>query len=287
MKRSFRTWFLGVTTLFAMMALAAATLAWFSSNRAVQTNTATARTGDETLELQISSTGGSSFQSVETATVTQVNQTDAGTLLPVSTADLRTFVYAPFTGAGKATAFSVVQNEANYYHGRVYLRAQGEGWPAGSRMNLYLDQSDGLLGQSADGYLLNASRLGLVFGDDTSSPVILRLSETENPENAQVYNTEVNRKTLGKNQVLGYNGNSVYAASDPSVPVSDYMISFTNDQMTLPGKTLVSMELGKIYAVDVYFYLEGCDPDCSDSVQLNEAGIHLAFYGVLDQKEGN
>ena len=287
MKRSFRTWFLGVTTLFAMMALAAATLAWFSSNRAVQTNTATARTGDETLELQISSTGGSSFQSVETATVTQVNQTDAGTLLPVSTADLRTFVYAPFTGAGKATAFSVVQNEANYYHGRVYLRAQGEGWPAGSRMNLYLDQSDGLLGQSADGYLLNASRLGLVFGDDTSSPVILRLSETENPENAQVYNTEVNGKTLGKNQVLGYNGNSVYAASDPSVPVSDYMISFTNDQMTLPGKTLVSMELGKIYAVDVYFYLEGCDPDCSDSVQLNEAGIHLAFYGVLDQKEGN
>ena len=287
MKRSFRTWFLGVTTLFAMMALAAATLAWFSSNRAVQTNTATARTGDETLELQISSSGGSSFRSVETAAITQVNQTDSETLMPVSTADLQQFVYAPFTGAGKATAFSVVQNEANYYHGRVYLRAQGEGWPAGSRMNLYLDQSDGLLGQSADGYLLNASRLGLVFGDDTSSPVILRLSETENPENAQVYNTEVNGKTLGKNQVLGYNGNSVYAASDPSVPVSDYMISFTNDQMTLPGKTLVSMELGKIYAVDVYFYLEGCDPDCSDSVQLNEAGIHLAFYGVLDQKEGN
>ncbi len=287
MKRSFRTWFLGVTTLFAIMALAAATLAWFSSNRAVQTNTATARTGDETLELQISSTGGSGFQSVETAPITQVNQTDAGTLLPVSTADLRTFVYAPFTGAGKATAFSVVQNEANYYHGRVYLRAQGEGWPAGSRMNLYLDQSDGLLGQSADGYLLNASRLGLVFGDDTLSPVILRLSETENPENAQVYNTEVNGKTLGKNQVLGYNGSSVYAASDPSVPVSDYMISFANDQMTLPGKALVSMELGRIYAVDVYFYLEGCDPDCSDSVQLNEADIHLAFYGVLDQKEGN
>lgn len=287
MKRSFRTWFLGVTTLFAILALAAATLAWFSSNRAVQTNTATARTGDETLELQISSSGGSSFRSVETAAITQVNQTDSETLMPVSTADLQQFVYAPFTGAGKATAFSVVQNEANYYHGRVYLRAQGEGWPAGSRMNLYLDQSDGLLGQSADGYLLNASRLGLVFGDDTSSPVILRLSETENPENAQVYNTEVNGKTLGKNQVLGYNGNSVYAASDPSVPVSDYMISFTNDQMTLPGKTLVSMELGKIYAVDVYFYLEGCDPDCSDSVQLNEAGIHLAFYGVLDQKEGN
>ena len=287
MKRSFRTWFLGVTTLFAILALAAATLAWFSTNRTVQTNTATARTGDETLELEISSTGGSSFQSVETAPITQVNQTDSGTLLPVSTVNLQQFVYAPFTGAGKASAFQPVQNEANYYHGRVYLRATGEGWPAGSRMNLYLDQSDGVLGTSADGYLLNASRLGLVFGGDTSSPVILKLSETENPGNAQVYNTEVNGKTLGKNEVLGYNGSNVYATADPAVPVGDYTVRFTDDQISLPERPLVSMELGKIYAVDVYFYLEGCDPDCSDSVQLNEADIHLAFYGVLDQKEGS
>lgn len=287
MKRSFRTWFFGITTLFAVLALTLATLAWFTSNRAVQTNTATARTGDETLELQISSSGGNDFQSIETAPITQVNQTDSGTLMPVSTADLRSFVYAPFTGGGKASSFSLVQDEANYYHGRVYLRAQGEGWPSGSRLNLYLDQSDGLLGESADGYLLNASRLGLVFGEDTSSPIILRLSESENPESAQVYNTEVDGKILGKNQVLGYNNDSVYAAADPSVPVSDYTISFTDSQINLPEKTLLSMELGRIYAVDVYFYLEGCDPDCSESVQLGEADIHLAFYGVLDQREGN
>ena len=287
MKRSFRTWFLGITTVFAVLALTLATLAWFTSNRAVQTNTATARTGDETLELQISSSGGSDFQSVETAPITQVNQTDAETLMPVSTADLNNFVYAPFTSEGKASAFKLVQNEANYYHGRVYLRAQGEGWPTGSRLNLYLDQSDGVLGDAADGYLLNASRLGLVFGEDTSSPIILRLSESENPESAQVYNTEVNGKILGKNQVLGYNNDGVFVTADPSVPVSDYTISFTDNQINLPGKALLSMELGRIYAVDVYFYLEGCDPDCSENVQLNEANIHLAFYGVLDQKEDN
>ena len=154
-------------------------------------------------------------------------------------------------------------------------------------MNLYLDQSDGLLGKSADGYLLNASRLGLIFGEDTSSPVILKLSESENPGNAQIYNTEVNGKTLGRNEVLGYNGSNVYVAADPAVPVSDYTVRFSGDQISLPARPLVSMELGKIYAVDVYFYLEGCDPDCSDSVQLNEADIHLAFYGVLDQKEGS
>ncbi len=287
MKKSFRTWFLAVTTLFAVLAFTFATLAWFTQNRAVQTNTATARTGDETLELQISSSGGSSFKSVETAQITQINQTNSEFLLPVSTTDLNSFVYAPLTKDGKASAFKKVDDEANYYHGRVYLRAEGEGWQEGSRLNLYLDQSDGLLGDAADGYLLNASRLGLIFGGDTSNPIILRLSKSENPENAQIYNTEVNGKLLGKNQVLGYNENGVFAMTDPSVLVSEYTISFTNNQMTLPKKALLSMEFGKIYTVDIYFYLEGCDPDCSESVQFNEANLHLAFYGVLDQKEGN
>ena len=233
MKKTFQTWFWAVTTLFAVLAFTFATLAWFTANRAVQTNTATARTGDETLELQISSSGGSSFKSVETAQITQINQTNSEILLPVSTADLNSFVYAPFTKDGKASAFKKVDDEANYYHGRVYLRAEGEGWPEGSRMNLYLDQSDGLLGKAADGYLLNASRLGLIFNGDTSNPIILRLSESENPENAQIYNTEVNGKILGKNQVLGYNDSGVFAIEDPSVSISEYTIDFSENQMKL------------------------------------------------------
>lgn len=287
MKKTFQTWFWAVTTLFAVLAFTFATLAWFTANRAVQTNTATARTGDETLELQISSSGGSSFKSVETAQITQINQTNSEILLPVSTADLNSFVYAPFTKDGKASAFKKVDDEANYYHGRVYLRAEGEGWPEGSRMNLYLDQSDGLLGEAADGYLLNASRLGLIFNGDTSNPIILRLSESENPENAQIYNTEVNGKILGKNQVLGYNDSGVFAIEDPSVSISEYTIDFSENQMKLPSRALMSMELGKIYPVDIYFYLEGCDPDCSESIQLNESELHLAFYGVLDQEGTN
>ena len=287
MKKTFRTWFWAVTTLFAVLAFTFATLAWFTANRAVQTNTATARTGDETLELQISSSGGSSFKSVETAQITQINQTNSEILLPVSTADLNSFVYAPFTKDGKASAFKKVDDEANYYQGRVYLRAEGEGWPEGSRMNLYLDQSDGLLGEAADGYLLNASRLGLIFNGDTSNPIILRLSESENPENAQIYNTEVNGKILGKNQVLGYNDSGVFAIEDPSVSISEYTIDFSENQMKLPSRVLMSMELGKIYPVDIYFYLEGCAPECSESSQLHEAELHLAFYGVLDQEGTN
>ena len=57
MKNVFRSWFLGITTIFALLAFGAATYAWFTSNRAVSTSTATARTGEETLELQLSSQG--------------------------------------------------------------------------------------------------------------------------------------------------------------------------------------------------------------------------------------
>lgn len=92
MKNVFRTWFLGITTIFALLTFGAATYAWFTSNRAVSTSTATARTGEETLELQLSSQGGSSFQSVETAAITQVNQTTATQLMPVSTVNLSDFV---------------------------------------------------------------------------------------------------------------------------------------------------------------------------------------------------
>ena len=283
MKHSFRTWFLGITTIFALLALAASTYAWFSSNRAVSTNVATARTGDETLELQLSRYGGGSFQSEETVPIQQVNQTDAENLLPVSTSDLSDFVYAPVTNADMASQFSLVQNEAYYYHGRIYLRAVGDGWPDGSRLNLYLDQSDGVLGQNVDGRLLSAARLGLVFDGDSQSAVILRLSEEEGSENQRVYNTVVNGQTLGNNQVLSYRNGTVQAVADPSVPVAEYTISFGDNEINLPDQNLLSMEFNRIYPLDIYFYLEGCDPDCSNELSYDAADLHLAFYGVLSQ----
>lgn len=47
----------------------------------------------------------------------------------------------------------------------------------------------------------------------------------------------------------------------------------------------MTMDLNQIYPVDIYFYLEGCDPDCSDDLSFDIADLHLAFYGVLQQEE--
>ena len=279
MKHAFRTWFLSVTTLAAILALAAATYAWFTSNRAVETSTATARTGEETLTLQLSSSGGGAFRDMPTAAITQVNRTSATRLMPVSTSDLVNFVYAPSTVADQAVHFEKVENEAYYYHGRIYLRASGEGFSGSQVMNLYLDQSEGLLGKNVDGRLLNAARLGLVFDGDTANPIILRLSESSNPSNMRRNNTVVNGVALTGSLVLRSRNGSVSAVSDPSVPIADYAMDTASSGV--PSKTLLAMQIGKIYSLDIYFYLEGCDPDCTDSVSYNTADLHLSFYGML------
>lgn len=278
MKHAFRTWFLSVTMLAAVLSLAAATYAWFTSNRAVGTSTATARTGEETLTLQLSSSGGSAFRDMQTAAITQVNRTSAAKLLPVSTSDLVNFVCAPSTVADQAVHFEKVENEAYYYHGRIYLRAFGEGFSGSQVMNLYLDQSEKLLGKNVDGRLLNAARLGLVFDGDTAKPIILRLSESSNPSDMRSNNTVVNGTKLNGSQVLRYRNGSVSAVHDPSVPVADYAMDAS---LGLPSHTLLSMQIGKIYSLDIYFYLEGCDPDCTDSVSFHTADLQLSFYGVL------
>lgn len=283
MKHRFKVWFQAVTMFLAVLSLTFASYAWFTSNREVSTGTATARTGDETLELQLSTSGGSSFRDADSVSIQQINQTSADYLLPVSTNNLQDFVYSPVTQDGMAKVFKPVENEEYYYHGRVYIRASGEGWTDGTTVKLYLDQSDNILGEKISGDMLNAARLGLVFDEDYSKGVILKLSEDSNSQ--QTYNTVVNGQTLGKDQVLSYTNQTIQAVTDPSVLAKEYTINFSDDSMEVSSQTLLTMQLNKIYTVDIYFYIEGCDPDCSSQIQYSTADLQIGFYGVPDQKE--
>ena len=233
MKQAFRNWFLCVTAIAALLSLTAATYAWFTSNQEVSTTRASARTAEESLELQISS-DGSTFSNVSSVAIAQVNQTSLTNLLPVSTADLSTFVYAPSTVSDMATNFEPIENESYYYHGRIYLRALAQGLSSDTTLSLYLDQTDGLLGKDVNGTLLNAARLGLVFNNDYTSSVILRLSESQNASGQQIFNTVVGGVTLGANQVLSWNGSSVFAVADPSVQIADYTVTFGASDMSVP-----------------------------------------------------
>lgn len=271
-----------VTLLAMLLACSAATYAWFSSNRTVGTDRVSGRTGTDSVELLLSETGGEAFDGAFSADIVQVNRTDSQSLRPVSTADLKTFVCSPRTEGDMAAYFQVVEAENGYYHGRVYLRAAAEGQDTDARMALYLDQDSGSGGavvQAVSGNLLHAARLGLTFDGDNA--VIFSLSDTENESSEQVRNTVLGGTLLGDGQVLGYQDGAVKGVPDPAVSLSEYTISMEKDMVRLPKEPLVYLELNRTYAVDIYFYLEGCDPDCSDSIQSDAADLHLSFYGIL------
>lgn len=63
-----------VTAIAALLSLTAATYAWFTSNQEASTTRASARTAEESLELQISS-DGSTFSNASPVAIAQVNQT--------------------------------------------------------------------------------------------------------------------------------------------------------------------------------------------------------------------
>ena len=280
----FQIWGSVVSMLVIMLVLSAATYAWFSANRIVSTDRASARSGTDSLQLQISETGGSDFRGSDETAIVQINTATQTQLMPVSTADLKTFVYNPASVDDMATNFRTVENEKYYYHGRIYLRATAEGKDAGARMALYLDEDNevgGALAQANDGLLLNAARLGMTF--DGGNPVIFSLSDTHNDVQEQRKNTVLNGVLLEDNQVLSASGGNVTAVADPSISIDSRKIIMNDSAVTLPAEPLLYMELNQIYMVDIYFYIEGCDTDCSDSISYDEADLHLAFYGILEE----
>ena len=274
-----------ITMMAVLLSLTAATYAWFSSNSIVNTDRVSGRSGTDLVKLEISPTGGNDFRGGQESALIQVNANSSESLMPVSTADLATFVSSPGMVDGKAVYFEKVEGERFYYHGRVYLRATSQGHSENAKLSLYLDGSQaagGNLVASTKGVLQNAARLGLTF--DGGGAKILRLSEAGNVANGQEMNAKVNGVAVQAGQVINGSASPFQIVADPSAPIGQYMVG--EDGLT--GSTaltpLLIMDLNRIYAVDVYFYLEGCDPDCTDMVKLDSLNLHLAFYGVLTEE---
>ena len=301
MKRKSRyltLWSVTAVAVITAMALTAATYAWFTSNREVSTSKATSRTGNGNVELQISREGfplqrmedGSYFTpmkgSKEYYQQQGADKEDEFVLMPVSTADLKTFVSDTASNSGYAVEFRKLEDESLYYHDTITLTAVAEDGaaPENAKMALYLDNLPSDEGEGAttvpivsseDGKLLTAARLGLRFSDGSFK--ILTLSDV----NEGTGNTKLGDTVVEGGKVLTYDelAGTVKTADDPAIALADVQIPPEGGK----GKTVITeLNLNETYTVDVYFYLEGCDPDClSDKVALSKAALNLAFYGLL------
>ena len=275
-----------ITTLAVTASLITATYAWFSANSVVKTDRVSGRTGSDQVILQVSQTGGDDFKGEKETGIVQVNQYTSNSLLPVSTADLVNFVYNPNTVQKEAINFVKVENEKYYYHGRIYLRAYSVGHSENDLLALYFDGAElgGGVARNIQGYLANIARLGLMF--DGGNRKIFRVSDTENPTGQRMLNTVIDGVTLTEGQVIDSSGSGIRAAKDPSEELKKYMVGEEGLTPNSGVSPLLIMKLNQIYTVDIYFYLEGCDPDCSGLTKMDALDLHLAFYGVLMEGEG-
>ena len=81
--------------------------------------------------------------------------------------------------------------------------------------------------------------------------------------------------------MLDGTGGRIRQANDPAVSLDTYTIQNRGGETVLPDQPLIYLDLNREYPLDIYFYLEGCDPDCSGSVSYSGTDLHLAFYGIL------
>ena len=276
-------WILGAFLALIALTLTTATFAWFTANRQVQTDKITGKTGSADVTLEISRSrdpftpGTAKDDSGNDVSQVALKTPEAeDELMPVSTADLVHFWSNPGFDSGRTTGFMLDETEAYYYHDTVYLRATAAGTDVGTGLALYLsgDAQKNPIVRSEDGKLLTAARLGLAF--EGQSPRILRLSDVD----AGSGETYLNGKRLDKGQVLGYADGEPVAAADPAESLDSLRFDMANPEKT----PLLTMELNKIYRLDIYFYLEGCDPDClNETVGMTDAYLSLAFFGMLRQ----
>ena len=266
------------------LSVSAATYAWFSSNSVVRTDRVSGKSNTDTVELLVSGTGGADFKGRKETAIVKIGSSDLNELMPVSTADLKHFVYNDGIVEDMAVHFSKTE-EDYYYHGRVYLKAEAVNHDSGEVLALYLDGADerGEFFRNATGNVLNCVRLGLTF--DGGTPFIFRVGEEQNPDREKAADTYLYGTKLADNQVIDSSGEVLRAVYDPSVPLKQYMLG-QNGTTENVVKPMLLMELNKIYTVDIYVYLEGCDPDCTEMVQQSSLDFYLAFYGILTRRDG-
>lgn len=269
-----------LAALLLLAVMGGVSFAWFSAaNRQVSTRRVAARTGRAELELEVSENARFTGDTTQTV-IRQVNRANALELMPVSTDDLLHFVYCPVTDNAVAANFKAVTDESYYFHGRFYIRAAGSGLSPASFVSVYIDASetDRPLTGLVDGLMLNAARMGIRVSDGgETQTVILRLSNTGNGAGAAM-NTRVNGVDQAEGIVLHSGGtNQVSAVRDPAVYWED--CAFRADG-TAPNQELFRLKPNAVYTLDFYFYLEGCDPDCTNIISADLADVGLRFYGM-------
>lgn len=266
--------------------LGAATYAWFTSNMKVNTNSVSVHSDTSKLVLELGDADRGNWSQQGDASLAST-ASGAVTLYPVSTFDLNGFAAcAQNNSAGDATVFEQAKdNGSTFYHGWIDLRPIITGTGAGKvkgRVSLYLAES--LVPQGADAELLRAARVGIKIssGNQVLAANIFELDSSDGGHRGEHPTTApAGLAGYADGMLLGWqNGQlacGVNVTQDPAAFTLD-----TSETATRPQNALATLGLGQTYRLDIYYYIEGTDPDSADCLHQDPGTLHLALFATLD-----
>ena len=266
--------------------LGAATYAWFTSNMKVNTSSVSVHSDTSKLVLELGDADAGSWSQQGDASLA-TNASDSVTLYPVSTFDLNGFAAcAQNNAAGAATVFEQAKDDGSaYYHGWIDLRPTITGTGASKvkgKVNLYLAES--LTPQGADAELLRAARVGIKVssGGQVLATNIFELDSSDSGHRAE-HPTTAPAGLAGytDGMLLGWQNGQLACGANVTQDPAAFTLD-TSETATRPQNSLATLALGQTYRLDIYYYIEGTDPDSADCLHQDPGALHLALFATLD-----
>ena len=266
--------------------LGAATYAWFTSNMKVNTNSVSVHSDTSKLVLELGDADlGSWSQQGDVSLTSSVN--GAVTLYPVSTFDLNGFAAcAQNNSAGDATVFEQAKdNGSAFYHGWIDLRPTITGTGASKvkgKVNLYLAES--LVPQGANAELLRAARVGIKIssGNQVLAANIFELDSSDGGHRDEHPATvPVGLAGYTEGMLLGWQNGQLTCGANVTQDPATFTLD-TSETAARPQNTLATLGLDQTYRLDIYYYIEGTDPDSADYLYQDQGTLHLALFATLD-----
>lgn len=266
--------------------LGAATYAWFTSNMKVNTNSVSVHSDTSKLLLELGDASrGSWSQQGDVSLVS--NASGTVTLYPVSTFDLNGFAAcAQNNSAGDASVFEQAKdNGSAYYHGWIDLRPTITGMGASKvkgKVSLYLAES--LVPQGTDAELLRAARVGIKIssGNQVLATNIFELDSSDGGHRGEHPATApAGLAGYTDGMLLGWQNGQLACGADVKQDPAAFTLD-TSETATRPQNALATLALGQAYRLDIYYYIEGTDPDSADYLHQDSGTLHLALFATLD-----
>ena len=266
--------------------LGAATYAWFTSNMKVNTNSVSVHSDTSKLVLELGDADAGNWSQAGDASLSSTANGSAA-LYPVSTFDLNGFAACAQNNAdGDATVFEQAKdNGSAYYHGWIDVRPTITGTGASKvkgRVSLYLAES--LVPQGADAALLRAARVGIKIssGGQVLATNIFELDSSDSGHRGE-HPTTAPAGLAGytDGMLLGWQNGQLACGANVKQDPAAFTLD-TSETATRPQNALATLALGQAYRLDIYYYIEGTDPDSADYLHQDPGTLHLALFATLD-----